>query len=246
MFINWSIRRRLVLIAAALTGIVILIIVVLLLSTTNEALAQQIQTALIERNGHVAEVLDAQLQNIEAMVKVLAAALTDNDASPIATLRISASNLLSNSVITRIGVVRPSGDRYQTVIFSQPGGSSGAPLTTIDTAEFPNDAPFLASVTPLELHWHWAAQGYRAASSLPVIIAVTRTGSTILWVEFPASHIPIWLAAEVNKENVRYPYQLLVGDDTAVFSGYDPKNVPPTVNFPLENETIAALLAESS
>ncbi len=225
MFINWSIRRRLVAAVTAVAALLLLIVVLLILSAVSDIVGRQTQTALTERNGRMAELVNAQLQSVDAITDTMTSALAHSAVSPVSVLWKSASAILRDpetDYLQRVVVIRPYRDGYETILFRQPPAPQEiAPLSMYYGSAFPDDASFVSQLPAGQVTWLWRQRGFRALSDEAVIAAASPIeGGGVLWLEFPASQVAGWLQTAVGDD--RTPYQLLVSNADSVLASFNP------------------------
>src|SRR5262249_16538626 len=138
------------LIVVGISALIVILVALLIVNATAQNLSTQTRNALAERERHLAETLDTQMEALSATSRSLAATLGYyTDRSPVSTLWTASTNVMlpSNSLIRRVGVLADFRDnQYQVVLFGHPPvRGSVAPVTQLISAQ-PVTDPWLSAI----------------------------------------------------------------------------------------------------
>lgn len=216
---GWSIRRRLVVIVVGMTALVIALALWFVLTRVTAVIIVQAQARITAQNSREAGALDGQLQAAAASLRVLAAAMDGRSGSPRNLLWRAASTVMDDADgwISRVGIIRPYRDGYQTVLIRRPNISSLGPLST----RFTPTMPSLSALTPAphsnDVQWFGPMQGFYAVSNEPVVMAAARYrspgGGGIVWVEVSTAAVLEQVAGSMQSNANDRAYR-------SVFNGY--------------------------
>ncbi len=133
-----------------------------------------------------------------------------------------------DSLINRIGVIRPYDGQYQTVIFRAPtAGRSAAPLADYLSPTPPDLAGLTPAPNSNDVQWFGPTDPVLSTSHAPVIMAATSfrapEGNAVLWVEIPARDLRAVLDEIVVFEGATTnSHRLLVGGDGLIIAAFEP------------------------
>ncbi len=235
MFLNWSIRRRLVYIIVTIAVVTVLAVALIALNTSSMILQRQTQQAFIGRNQAVANAVDSRLQQIVGLTNSFAAALADQPVSPLTQIWQMASNTLldNDRIIQRVSVYAYSSEGHETIIFNAAAAPLRvAPVKQLINNAVPVDTWFLQALAAGQPRWFGPQRAFDALSLEPVIsYAVPYKGPGgqyvgVVWVDVTAAELDTALKVAMNTANWRDSYSILTTGSSAVAAKY---NLPASI-----------------
>ncbi|PJF27949.1 MAG: hypothetical protein CUN53_02125 [Phototrophicales bacterium] len=195
-----GLRQRFMLVIGALAAVVIFGITAIAMIGAQSIVDAFLRDTLAQTARADAQTFSAELDSAASSARVLAAALSERDVSPVSALWRTISTLLNDpaNLISRVGVIRPFRDGYQVVLFRRPDMPGGvAPVARIITDELTELTQMLFDARETALtsvpRWIGPVPPYRPVNPERVLIAAQ--GFTdhlgqpvgVVWIEIPLS-----------------------------------------------------------
>jgi signal transduction histidine kinase len=237
IFLDWSIRRRLVYIIVTIAILTVIAVALIALNSSSVILQRQTEQAFIGRNQAVANTVDGRLQQVVSTARSLAAALSGEPVSPLAQIWQMASNTLldKNRIIERINVYALIPRGHETVIFNQAGFPLRvAPAKQLINNAVPDDTWFLQALQTGQERWNGPERPFDTISINSVIsYAVPYKGPNnayvgVVWVDVSAAGLDNALKGALETANWRGSYGILTTASSQVAAKSSlPTNLPP-------------------
>jgi signal transduction histidine kinase/HAMP domain-containing protein len=247
MFSGWSIRRRLVLTIFGISSLIVLFTIFVTLTSSAGVVRNQQEATLQERSNGITRALDEQLDNVTATARLLASALTDRSNSPVSSLWLTASNVLTaDPLFQQIGVLRPFRGGYQSVVFRQPPISEVkvAPLQRDFLRALPNDLLEIGALQPDALTWSTRATRDGNISRIIVSTPYDLLGGQqgFVWVQVSPQVLRERIA-EVVAPQQSGEYHLVIADGRLIGGFGVPMGMADRTGFIKPDETMFAQVA---
>jgi len=226
-----SIRRRLVSIVIIISILSAVVVAAIVINSVAGTLRRQTESAFVEHNQALANMLDTQLQSIATTARALADTMEHRAESPVTLLWPTANNMLDgDSTLERINVYTSFRDGHQIVMFRRPQEpSSIAPMAHYINNPLPSTTWFLNTIEGFrrgqESAWHGPERGFLGDRRPVISVAVPYRGTSaqsigVIWVDVTTDTIEAIMREQFNVE-VQPGYSLLVSDTGGVVATFD-------------------------
>lgn len=235
MFKSSHIAQRLILIVTLISVLILTLVIVIALRSSEAVLQSQASERFADKSQQVAAELDQRLQLVHQTISMLQMDIMELDELDSSSLRQIVREAIErdqSELIYRVNI-RRADEAVVTFVIEDPRVHSITEQRVYRPYEAPISADFIAASQEDELNWLLQPQTLfdnQQQPSLTLIAPFTLNDEdhtrSLLWVDIPQVVVDEWLTTTLLAEGLvtimdNY-YTLLLNDDGAIFSAYDP------------------------